>query len=149
LSSDGLFVSLFGEAIAPLVDWGRRKAEVDKRKAIIKEEIARYSQAYLVAIEEVENALWQEKEQVELIKALDEQFRISKATLSESRNRYIQGLSDYLPVLTALQALQRLERDILLQQRQLISIRILLYRALGGSDFPGNSPGPINMKGDS
>ena len=149
LSSDGLFVSLFGEAIAPLVDWGKRKAEVDKRKAMVKEEIARYSQAYLVAIEEVENALWQEKEQAELVKALDEQLRISKATLSESRNRYMQGLSDYLPVLTALQALQRLERDILMQQRQLISIRILLYRALGGSDLPESSPGSIKMKEDS
>ncbi len=134
-TSDGLFLSLFGEAIAPLVDWGRRKAEVDKRKAIVKEEIARYSQAYLVAIEEVENALWQEKEQVALIKALDDQLRISRATLSETRNRYVQGLSDYLPVLAALQSMQNLERDILLRQRQLISIRILLYRALGGSNF--------------
>jgi NodT family efflux transporter outer membrane factor (OMF) lipoprotein len=149
LSSDGLFVSLFGEAIAPLVDWGRRKAEVDKRKAMVKEEIAGYSQAYLVAIEEVENALWQGKEQAELVKALDEQLRMSKATLSESRNRYMQGLSDYLPVLTALQALQRLERDILMQQRQLISIRILLYRALGGSDLPESSPGSIKIKEDS
>ncbi len=149
LSSDGLFVSLFGEAIAPLVDWGKRKAEVQKRKAIVKEEIARYSQAYLVAIEEVENALWQEKEQVELGKALDDQLKISKATLSGTRNRYIQGLSDYLPVLTALQALQSLERDVLMQQRQLISIRILLYRALGGSNFHGNFPGPIKTKGHS
>ena len=148
-TSDGLFLSLFGEAIAPLVDWGRRKAEVDKRKAIVKEEIARYSQAYLVAIEEVENALWQEKEQVELIKALDDQLRISRANLSETRNRYVQGLSDYLPVLAALQSMQNLERDILLRQRQLISIRILLYRALGGSNFNSNFPGPIKKKGDS
>lgn len=148
-SSDSLFLSLFGEAIAPLVDWGRRKAEVDKRKAVVKEEIARYSQAYLVAMEEVENALWREKEQVELIKALDDQLGISRANLSETRNRYVQGLSDYLPVLTALQSMQNLERDILLRQRQLISIRILLYRALGGSSFHSNFPGPIKKKGDS
>jgi outer membrane protein TolC len=97
----------------------------------------------------VENALWQEKEQVALIKALDDQLRISRATLSETRNRYVQGLSDYLPVLAALQSMQNLERDILLRQRQLISIRILLYRALGGSNFNSNFPEPIKKKKDS
>ena len=47
----------------------------------------------------------------------------------------MQGLSDYLPVLAALQSAQDLERDILVRQRQLILIRILLYRALGGQNL--------------
>ena len=47
----------------------------------------------------------------------------------------MQGLSDYLPVLAALQSVQTLEREILLRHRQLILIRILLYRALGGQNL--------------
>ncbi len=100
---------------------------------MFREELARYSESYLVAIEEVENALWQEKYQLELLKALEDQISIARSNLNETRNRYQQGLTDYLPVLTALQSLQRLERDILSGRRQLISIRILLHRSLGGS----------------
>jgi NodT family efflux transporter outer membrane factor (OMF) lipoprotein len=131
-TSDGLFVSLFGGLVTPLIDWGERKAEVEKRQAVVNEELARYTQVFLVAIEEVENALWLEQQQNELIDAVNEQLKIAKANLSETRKRYMQGLSDYLPVLAALQSAQNLEREILLRQRQLILIRILLYRSLGG-----------------
>ncbi len=132
-SADSLFLSVLAEAVAPLVDWGLRKKEVERQRAIVEEELAHYSEAFLTAIEEVENALWQEKEQVELIEALQSQMSLARANLSESRNRYMQGLTDYLPVLTALHGLQGLERDLLLSRRQLISYRILLCRALGGS----------------
>jgi NodT family efflux transporter outer membrane factor (OMF) lipoprotein len=132
-STEDRLLSLLLEAVAPLLDWERRSSEVEKRKARFTEELARYSEAYLVAIEEVENALWQERHQVELLNALELQISIAQSNLAETRNRYRQGLTDYLPVLAALQSLQQLERDILTRQRELISIRILLYRALGGS----------------
>ncbi len=132
-SGDNLFLSVLAEVVAPIIDWGRRKKEVERQRAIVEEELARYSEAFLVAIEEVENALWQEREQVELIDALQGQLALAQANLRESRNRYMQGLTDYLPVLTALNSLQGLERDLLLSRRQLISHRILLCRALGGS----------------
>jgi len=133
IATEGILLSLLLEAAAPIIDWDRRGSEVEKRKALLREELARYSEAYLTAIEEVENALWQEEQQKELLTALEKQIRIAGSNLSETRNRYRQGLTDYLPVLTALQSLQQLERDILLSKRQLISVRILLYRALGGS----------------
>ncbi|UCH44251.1 MAG: TolC family protein [Nitrospiraceae bacterium] len=132
-STEDRMLSLFLEAVAPVVDWNRRSSEVEIRKAILKEELARYAHAYLTAIEEVENALWQEQHQLELLDALERQLTIARSNLAETRNRYRQGLTDYLPVLTALQSLQILERDILARQRELISNRILLYRALGGS----------------
>jgi NodT family efflux transporter outer membrane factor (OMF) lipoprotein len=133
IATEGLLLSILLEATAPIIDWGKRSLEVDKRQALLREELARYSQAYLTAIEEVENALWQEKHQKELLKTLEDQLNIARSNLTESGNRYRQGLTDYLPVLTALQSLQRLERDIISKQRELISYRILLHRALGGS----------------
>jgi outer membrane protein TolC len=134
-SAEGGLLSLLLAAAAPVLDWERASSEVEKQMAIFREELARYSHAYLTAIEEVENALWQEHHQGELLKALEEQINIARSNLTETRNRYRQGLTDYLPVLTALQSLQKLERDILSTQRQLISTRILLYRALGGSQL--------------
>jgi len=132
LSSDNLFLSLLGEAVAPFIDWNRKKAEVEKQKAVVEERLSEYSHLFLVAIEEVENALWHEKEQKKLLLALNEQLHLAEANLAESQNRYMQGLTDYLPVLTALHTLQSLEKEIIIKSRQLISDRILLYRALGG-----------------
>lgn len=132
-SGDNLFLSVLAEAVAPIIDWGRRKKEVKRQQAIVEEALARYFEVFLFAIEEVENALWQEQEQVELIASLNKQLSLAQANLKETRNRYMQGLTDYLPVLTALHTLQGLERDLLLSRRQLISFRIHLCRALGGS----------------
>ncbi len=70
---------------------------------------------------------------MQLIRSLKDQLSLAEENLTETRNRYMQGLTDYLPVLTALHTLQGLERDLILSKRQLISFRILLYRAIGGS----------------
>lgn len=142
LGSEGLFLNLLLESTAPLIDWGQRSAEVEERKARFREELLRYSQAYLIAIEEVENALLQEKFQADLLESLENRLSISRSTLSETRNRYRQGLTDYLPVLSSLQSLQELERDIILRRRQLVSFRILLYRSLGGAPFMSTSSQP-------
>lgn len=125
--------SIFADALATIVDWGERKSEVEKQKAVVEEKMARYSQRYLVAIREVEDSLWQERQHERLLAALDRQLLISKATLRESRSRYIQGVTDYLPVLTALVSFQNLEMDILRRQQERISFRLLLYRSLGGN----------------
>ncbi|MBU1641052.1 MAG: efflux transporter outer membrane subunit [Proteobacteria bacterium] len=146
-SGDNLFLSVLAEAVAPIIDWGRRKKEVERQQAIVEEELARYSEVFLLAIEEVENALWQEQEQVELIASLKKQLSLAQANLKETRNRYMQGLTDYLPVLTALHTLQGLERDLLLSRRQLISFRIHLCQALGGSlDLPPASLAKMDEK---
>jgi len=147
LSADNRSYSLFGEIAGPIVDWGRRRAEVERQKAVVREELARYSHAYLTAIEETENALRQEREQLLLIEALKEQLEIAGKTLAETRRRYMQGISDYLPVLAALQTRQRVERDVILSRRELISNRILLYRALGGADFTDSLPLSLSKKG--
>ncbi len=132
-STSDRLINLLMQVVAPVIDWDRRSSEVRRQEAMFREELARYSESYLVAIEEVENALWQEKYQRDLLQALDDQIIIARSNLNETRNRYQQGLTDYLPVLTALQSLQRLERDILSGRRQLISIRILLHRSIGGT----------------
>ena len=126
-------LTVFADALATIVDWGNKKSEVEKQKAIVEEKMAAYSQRFLLAIEEVENSLWQERQHKRLLAALHEQFRVAKATLHESRNRYLQGITDYLPVLAALVSQQNLERNILQRQMEHLSYRLLLYRALGGS----------------
>jgi len=156
LTPEGLFTSLMGDLAGPLIDWGEREAEVQRRQAVVREELLRLSRAYLTAVEEVENALWQERRQRELIDALEKELAIAESNLKETRTRYSQGLTDYLPVLAAVQSLQALERALLTRRRELVSLRILLYRALGGSQpwvppepgAAGTGP-PVNGKGTS
>lgn len=125
--------SLLASVTAPLFDGGRRAAVVDQRRAQLEEAVWNYGNVLLTAMTEVENALVQERQQRLHIAELTEQVDISGKALREARERYRQGLIQYLPVLTALQAEQRAQLSLLAAQRQLLSYRIQLCRALGGS----------------
>ena len=120
----------------PLVDWGERKAAVMEAESRFRESILAYTQAYLVAMEEVETALWREARQRDLIEALSQREAILQQTVNETRVRYSLGVTDYLPVLTAIQDLQEIQRDLLRDRRVLVSLRIELYRSTGGATAP-------------
>ncbi|WP_428267692.1 efflux transporter outer membrane subunit [Haliangium sp.] len=125
--------SLIASVTQSIFDGGRRKAEVERSKAVVEELLLGYGQVLLVAMTEVENALVQERQQLLYIEDLEATAELAAATLREAQARYSQGLSDYLPVLSALQAQQRAELTLLQARRQLLSYRIQLCRALGGT----------------
>jgi len=135
--------------VQPLLDWGKRKAEVERNEALYEEGLAAFTQVYLEAIEDVENALYQENRQREYIARLDNRRAILQQTVEQTESLYREGLNDYLPVLSALQDLRRVERDLIAQQRALISFRIQLYRALGGPLAPPMPARirPVNKEG--
>ncbi|MCL4216839.1 MAG: TolC family protein [Candidatus Hydrogenedentes bacterium] len=117
----------------PLLDWGLRKAAVDASRETLAQNLLAFTETYLVAIEEVETALWQEARQRERIDALASREEILMRTVEETRQRYSLGVSDYLPVITALEALQNVQRNLLQERRALVSLRIQIYRAIGGA----------------
>ena len=121
------------ELLAPIVDGGRKAAEEERARAVVRELLLTYGKAVLTALREVEDALTQEERQRAHIESLDAQLDVGRATLREARNRYVNGLSDYLVVLTAIRSLQQAELERLHAHRQLISYRVQLYRALGGT----------------
>ncbi len=125
--------SILAAVTAPLIDGGRRRAEVRRNKAIVEEQVANYGQVMLQAMTEVESALVQERGQLSYVSELTKQVEIAKASLREAQSRYRAGLSDYLRVLSSLQALQQTEIALLQAQRQMFSFRVQLCRALGGS----------------
>lgn len=127
---------LVGDAIAgavgPIIDGGRRRAEVERRKSRVREEVDVYTALYLDAIREVETALSREAKTTERIRRQESQLTVARKLLAETRNRYTLGATDYLPVLDALSRVQQLERDVLLSRRELLSARVALHRAIGG-----------------
>ncbi len=125
--------SVAGNLVAPVFDGGRRKAEVERRREIVRESLDRFSESFLTALREVEDALVRERYQDERLEKIRTGLGIARENLSESRVRYANGLNDYLTVITALQRLQQLERDEITAQREVFEARAQLYRALGGA----------------
>lgn len=124
--------SIAGQIVAPLIDGGRRRAEVERADAVRRQLLAEYGQAVLVAFREVEDALAQERRQIDRIRSFKQQLELAKQTSDQLRTQYLKGLVEYIDVLTALRAEQQLQRDILTGRRVLLGFRIALYRALAG-----------------
>ena len=124
--------SITGSVVAPLFDGGRRAAEVDRMKAIVEETLLEFKKRYLVAIADVETALASEQGQRARLSALRAELKTARVLLRETKARYLDGLLDYLPVLNALQATHRAERNVVAARRQLLIQRVALHRAIGG-----------------
>jgi outer membrane protein TolC len=125
--------SLAGNLVAPLIYGKRLSAEVDRAEAVKNQRLFEYGQAVLTAFEEVENALLQEKKQLERLEVLERRIELSNKTSRQLRIEFLNGLSPYLDVLLALDEQQQLEREIIEAQQVLLEIRIGLYRALAGA----------------
>ena len=128
----GEFWSLLGNLAMPLVDGGRRRAEVDRKEAALREAVANYQQKVLTAFQEVEDALVNNYATEQRVERLAETAQATGATLRLSTDRYLAGLVDYLPVLTAQRADFDVSSRLLAARRQLLAERISLARALGG-----------------
>jgi NodT family efflux transporter outer membrane factor (OMF) lipoprotein len=130
---------VFAGLAAPLFDAGERQSEVTFRKARLEEALADYSDQYLSALFEVEAALLEERKSEEQLVLVEQQLVTAQKLLTEARNRFSQGLTDYLPVFTSLSIVQNLERDVVSSRRNVLSARVGLHRALGGPMLSPNT----------
>jgi NodT family efflux transporter outer membrane factor (OMF) lipoprotein len=130
---DNWIVSLAASLTAPILDGSRRRAEVEINRAAVEQQLAEYRQVVLSAVREVEDALISETKIREHIAALESQLQAAQNALTEAGTRYVNGLNDYLPVLTQLLSVQNLEIDLIRRHEDLLVARIDLYRAIGGS----------------
>jgi len=123
--------NFMGSMSASIWDGGRRAAEVNRNEAVVKERIYAYGQTLLTALLEVESSLTLERSQGRNIDVLRRQADTAQRALDAARRRYRSGLGNFLPVLTALRSLRLAEQNLLTANRQLLSHRVQLYRALG------------------
>ena len=130
---DNWLAGLAANLTAPLLDGGRRRAEVRRTRAARAEQLHSYAQVVLTSLKEVEDALVEEAKHAEYVRSLRRQLRLSRQATAQTRENYIKGGTDFTRYLTTLLSHQRLERTGLEAQRRLVEFRISLYRALGGS----------------
>jgi NodT family efflux transporter outer membrane factor (OMF) lipoprotein len=130
---DDWLANLAGNLAGPVFDAGLRKAEVERRRAVLSEAINNYKQQVLKAYQEVEDSLSQEYHQRANVNYLQSQLELARKVYQRNRANYTKGQVDYLRVLDAQESMQSLERQELIARRQLVERRIDLYRAVAGS----------------
>jgi len=130
---DNWLINLAGNLVGPLFDGGTRTSEVRRQQAIAEANLAAYRQTVYTAVKEVEDALVTDYRKQQRIAALELQLTTARQALEEAKERYLKGVNDYLPVLTQLLSVQNLELNLIEEKAQLLTNRVGLYRALGGS----------------
>ncbi len=128
------FASIGSQLVAPLLDGGQRRAEVDRTAAQVYEQFNAYGQSMLIAFREVEDNLALERYQIQRIERLKTQERFAGEASFALSLRLATEDASFLDILSSVQSEQRLQREILSARLDLILIRIGLYLALAG-DF--------------
>jgi len=130
-----------GNLTVPLFDGMSGISDIRAKRANVAALLEDYAAKVLAALLEVESSLVLERQGRARIGFLEDEFRLANVTLEATRDRYKAGLSDFLPVLTALATRQVSELTLVAARRQLVSYRVQLYRALGGA-WPKELEGP-------
>ncbi len=116
----------------PIFDGGRRTRTLELRKAQQQEAGVTYQRTVLGALHEVDNALSaygaEQRRRDELARAVAEDRR----AVALARDRYEQGVADFLQVLTAQRALLAAEQDLADSTTTVSTNLVALYKALGG-----------------
>jgi outer membrane protein, multidrug efflux system len=130
---DNWLASLAANVVAPILDGGLRRTEVERTRAVVSERVNNYSQVVLTSLKEVEDALTQEARQAEYVESLRSQLELSQKSTKQIQENYIGGAMTFTRYLTTLLSHQKLQRNYLQAQRNLLQYRLDLYRALAGS----------------
>lgn len=134
---DNWVATLAAALTGPLFDGGLKKAELERRKAVVKEQTAVYAKLVAGAIFEIEDLLATVVTQDEYIRLLEQELAIAKLTLKDAQIQYMNGKSSYLTYLTVLNRSEKLERQLIEERASALKYRVRLHRALG---FKGIEP---------
>ncbi|MBI4806480.1 MAG: efflux transporter outer membrane subunit [Desulfovibrio sp.] len=117
---------------APVIDAGKARAGVAKKRAVYDESLAKYHATFLTALEDVENALSAYGADEERKQSLQQAVLASEDALALARERYAKGLTSFLDVLSAEKTLYEAQENHCKSSAAVILDIITLYKALGG-----------------
>ncbi|HUG44039.1 MAG TPA: TolC family protein [Acidobacteriota bacterium] len=132
LNPDFAVWNLIGNAVRPIFDGGRLRAQVKADEAVEAERLAVFASVVLNAFREVETALAAEELLQERERALGEATTHASASLRLSEERYRFGLEGIVSVLEAQRRALESESQLLAVRRFRLENRIDLHLALGG-----------------
>jgi outer membrane protein, multidrug efflux system len=140
LNAPSLFWSLGVDALQPIIQGGRNRANLEAARAAYDESVANYRGTVLTAFQQVEDGISNLGTLSEALITQSAAVEDARKALQIANNRYVGGVTNYLDVITAQTTLlsnQRLQTQLLGQQ--MVS-SVYLVKALGG----GWEAGEIN-----
>ncbi|MFO1153561.1 MAG: efflux transporter outer membrane subunit [Rhodospirillales bacterium] len=131
-NTDSLIWSIGPQLDIPVLDGGRRRAEVNVQQARVDQAAAAYQHTILVALEDVENALAAYAEEVKRQAALARSVQTSRDALALATELWVRGLTPFLDVLVAQRTLYTAEINLAVSEASLSTDLVTLYQAIGG-----------------
>ncbi|MFZ0771603.1 MAG: efflux transporter outer membrane subunit [Candidatus Sulfotelmatobacter sp.] len=132
LNAPSLFWSLGADALQPIFEGGRNRANLAAARAAYDQSVANYRQSVLTAFQQVEDGISNLSTLSQALATQGAAVEDARRALAIANNRYIGGVTSYLDVITAQTTLltsERLETQLLGQQ--MVS-SVYLVKALGG-----------------
>lgn len=130
---ENLLQGFSAELVQPLLDGGRRKAQIALQRSRLEGLLLEYRLGFLEALRDVEIQLTREAHQRRALTQLKTQEATAREAYDLASERYLEGAEDFLRVLTSLQALHQVQQNRLAAEAGLLTRRVQLTRALGGS----------------
>jgi NodT family efflux transporter outer membrane factor (OMF) lipoprotein len=131
-NAPSLIWSLGADALQPIIEGGRNRANLAAARAAYDQSVANYRQSVLTAFQQVEDGISNLSTLSQALATQGAAVEDARRALTIANNRYIGGVTSYLDVITAQTVLltsQRLETQLLGQQ--MVS-SVYLVKALGG-----------------
>lgn len=131
-SAPSLIWSLGFDALEPVFQGGRNRANLAAARAAYDESIANYRQSVLTAFQQVEDGISNLTTLSQALATQGAAVEDARRALTIANNRYVGGVTNYLDVITAQTTLltsERLQTQLLGQQ--MVS-SVYLVKALGG-----------------
>jgi multidrug efflux system outer membrane protein len=116
----------------PIFNWGSIQANIEGKKARHEELLYAYQATVLNAFKEVEDALASLEQERQRNAQLKKAESADRLVFELAQERYLKGLTAFLDVLTAEQALLARRLALIESQAKLAGQRVALYKALGG-----------------
>ena len=124
--------SLGPAAAAPLLDFGRLDAVVEKSDFHARELFFNYKQTVLNAVRDVDSAAVSYAAQEERVRHLSDALVPARKAVTLAEERFDRGLIDFLNVIDAQRQEYELETQYVIAQEAEADAFVLLYRSLGG-----------------
>jgi len=132
VNAPSLFWSLGADALQPIFQGGRNRANLEAARAAYDQAVANYRQSVLTAFQEVQDGISNLSTLSQALSTQASAVEDARRALDIANNRYVGGVTNYLDVITAQTALLNNERlETQLRGQQMVS-SVLLVKALGG-----------------
>jgi NodT family efflux transporter outer membrane factor (OMF) lipoprotein len=133
ITPDNFVANILANLVMPVFDANSRKLEAERQKTLLAQQIYRYQDTVIGALKEVESALLENIQKEKALINSNEKKEIDKKLLAVSKMRYELGVKKYENVIDS--QVDKISGEIafIKARRDLISSRIGLIRAIGGS----------------